>query len=64
MWGGGPEAALQALNKAEALFKTDHPDKAMPDWGRAETYGWIGVVHQKLGHVEESRLIVLPARGR
>lgn len=55
MWGGGPETALGHLIKAEALFRTDHPDKAMPDWGRAETYAWLGVVHQKLGHTEESR---------
>jgi tetratricopeptide (TPR) repeat protein len=55
MWGGGPETALQHLTKAEALFKTDHPGKAMPDWGRAEVYAWLGVMHQKLGHTDESR---------
>ena len=55
MWGGGPDAALTLLTKAEELFKSDHPGKGMPDWGRAETYAWLGVVHQKLGHVEESR---------
>jgi len=55
MWGGGPEAALAHLITAEALFKNDHPGKGMPDWGRAETYAWIGVMQQKLGHVDESR---------
>jgi tetratricopeptide (TPR) repeat protein len=55
-WGGGPEIALEHLTKAETLFKTDRPGKAMPDWGRAETYAWLGIVHQKLGHKEESKL--------
>lgn len=54
-WGGGPETALERLTKAETLFQTDRPAKAMPDWGRAETYAWLGIVHQKLGHKEESR---------
>jgi tetratricopeptide (TPR) repeat protein len=54
-WGGGPEAALEQLNRAEAYFKSDRPGKGMPDWGRAETYAWLGIVHQKLGHKEESR---------
>jgi len=55
-WGGGSETALGQLTKAETLFKSDHPAKAMPDWGRAETYAWLGITHQKLGHKEESRL--------
>jgi tetratricopeptide (TPR) repeat protein len=55
MWGGGPETSLEHLARAETLFKNDHPGKAMPDWGRAETCAWLGVVHQKLGHTEESR---------
>ncbi len=54
-WGGGAGAALEHLIKAESLFKTDHPAKGMPDWGRAEVYAWLGIVHQKLGHADESR---------
>ena len=54
-WGGGPETALGHLTKAEILFKSDHPGKALPDWGHAETYAWLGIAHQKLGHKEESR---------
>lgn len=54
-WGGGPETALGHLTKAETLFKSDHPGKALPDWGHAETYAWLGIAHQKLGHKEESR---------
>ncbi len=54
-WGGGAGAALEHLTKAESLFKTDHPAKGMPDWGRAEVYAWLGIVHQKLGHADESR---------
>lgn len=55
MWGGGPDAALTLLTRAAELFKNDHPGKGMPDWGRAETQAWLGVVHQKLGHGEDSR---------
>jgi hypothetical protein len=47
--------AISQLNKAEALFKTDRPGKAMPDWGHAETYAWLGIAHQRLGHKDESR---------
>jgi len=54
-WGGGAETALGQLTRAEALFKTDRPAKGMPDWGRAEAYAWLGIVHQKLGHKDQSR---------
>lgn len=27
----------------------------MPTWGRAETYAWLGIVHQKLDHKGASR---------
>lgn len=54
-WGGGPETALGHLTRAETLFQTDRPAKAMPDWGRAETSAWLGIAHQKLGHTEASR---------
>lgn len=55
MWGGGAQASLEQLKKAEALYAGDRPGKAMPDWGRAETHAWLGIVHQRLGHAEESR---------
>ena len=54
-FGGGAAAALEHLTKAESLFNSDHPAKGMPDWGRAEVYAWLGIVHQKLGHADESR---------
>lgn len=55
MWGGGPEAALGHLQKAEELFASDHPASGMPAWGRAEVEAWIGIVQQKLGHADLSR---------
>ena len=55
MWGGGAENALGQLSKAETYFKSDHPARGMPAWGRAEVYAWIGIVHQKLGHIDASR---------
>lgn len=54
-WGGGPEAALEQLTRGETLFKSDRPAKGLPDWGHAELHAWLGLVHQKLGHKDESR---------
>ena len=46
-YGGGIENAETQLNRAVALFATDHPVSPAPSWGQAEAYAWLGQVEQR-----------------
>jgi tetratricopeptide (TPR) repeat protein len=46
-YGGSLSNAETQLNRAVALFATDHPAPAQPSWGKAEAYAWLGQVLQK-----------------
>jgi tetratricopeptide (TPR) repeat protein len=46
-FGGDPEKALQALEKAEKCFPNyQSPNAAYPDWGYVETYAWLAQVRR------------------
>lgn len=49
-YGGGPEAALPDLLKAEALFLKEKPSKPPePGWGKEEVYVYLGLAHKQKG---------------
>ena len=48
-------AAGGRLEEAARLFRKDKSDGATdPDWGRAETQAWIGLIHLDQGNVEDA----------
>ncbi len=54
-FGGGVASAKLYLNKAAELFKTDAPEAIMPDWGRSDTYAWLGQIEFEAGKKEEAK---------
>ncbi|MEM7410045.1 MAG: hypothetical protein AAF430_07425 [Myxococcota bacterium] len=52
--GGGTDAALAELERAELLFKTEPPD-AWPGWGRVDVAAWLGQALVAAGRPEEAR---------
>ena len=53
--GGGTDAALAELERAELLFKTERPD-AWPGWGRVDVAAWLGQALVAAGRPEEARV--------
>ena len=45
-WGGGEEAAKEALHKAAELFAQDDQD-TLPKWGHTDVYTWLGIIAKK-----------------
>jgi tetratricopeptide (TPR) repeat protein len=48
-YGGGLDAAEEQLQHAIELFAKDAPKAGEPNWGKAETYVWLGQVYAKKG---------------
>ncbi len=48
VYGGGMELAKENFNKALELFaRYKLPDPTYPNWGLADTYGWLGQIAEK-----------------
>jgi tetratricopeptide (TPR) repeat protein len=54
-YGGGPVKARALLNHAIELFPADHPRSPAPAWGKAETYGWLGVLDVRERNFDAAR---------
>ncbi|MBN2415554.1 hypothetical protein JXO52_06915 [bacterium] len=55
MFGGGKEKALQHLHSAVTCFQTYTPESNLePDWGLADTYVYLGLIHMELHNVTEA----------
>jgi len=54
-FGGGPENALQELERAQQLFQAEEKDRPWPNWGRVDALAWLGLVLAQSGRVEEAR---------
>jgi tetratricopeptide (TPR) repeat protein len=49
-YGGGPDAAIETLNKSAELFeKEDIKDSMKPSWGKDEAYTFLGMAHNQKG---------------
>ncbi len=48
-WGGSKTEAKKLFFKAAELFKNDHPESIMPDWGDSDVYAWLGQAELSLG---------------
>lgn len=55
VWGGGHDAALAHFQAAIELFADDEPGHALPAWGLAEAYAWLGQTYVALGKADEAR---------
>jgi tetratricopeptide (TPR) repeat protein len=53
--GAEPNAAEDALKRAEALFAAGAPGTTWPNWGRAQTQAWLGQVLAQKGDVAGAR---------
>lgn len=61
MFGGGPDTALEHLDRAVELFAVDTPVPGHPRWGAAEVYAWIGQAHLAEDRPEAARAAFLEA---
>jgi len=49
-YGGGPDTAIQTLNKSVELFeKEDIKDFMKPSWGKDEAYTFLGMAYNQIG---------------
>ena len=56
MFGGSFEDALKNFNRAAKLFENDENENTTnPDWGYAETLGWIGRTQEELKNKDAAR---------
>ena len=55
LFGGGLDKAEAYLTKAIALFPNDKPAPAMPAWGHAEAYIWLGQLHKRRDRIDDAR---------
>jgi tetratricopeptide (TPR) repeat protein len=53
--GAEPNAAEEALKRAEALFAAGAAGTTWPNWGRAQTQAWLGQVLAQKGDVAGAR---------
>lgn len=53
--GAEPNAAEEALKRADALFTAGAPGTTWPTWGRAQTQAWLGQVLAQKGDVAGAR---------
>lgn len=54
-FGGGPEASLRELRRAEALFAREPAGKPWPNWGRPDVLAWLGRALAEKGDREAAR---------
>ena len=55
MFGGGADKAEAELTEAQKLFEQEPPDRAWPNWGRAEVLAWLGQTMVKKKDFERAR---------
>lgn len=56
LFGGDQKRALQGFHMALTAFESRrNGDAAAPDWGRAETYQWLGLAESRAGDTEDAR---------
>lgn len=53
MFGGSKDAALKAFEQAVELYQND--EYSNYHWGEAETYTWLGLVHQQQGDTTKAK---------
>jgi cytochrome c553 len=53
--GAGPNAAEEALKRADALFAGGAGSAGWPNWGRAQTQAWLGQVLARKGDLAGAR---------
>ena len=56
-FGGGLERAEEELRRARDLFRKEPADHPWPNWGRIDTFAWLGQVLAKTGRVDEARAL-------
>lgn len=61
LFGGNPEKAERALQRALLLFKSDRSTSPAPWWGYAEAYGWLGQAYARQGRSADARAAYLHA---
>lgn len=54
-FGGGPEASLRELRRAETLFAREPAEKPWPNWGRPDVLAWLGRALAEKGDREAAR---------
>ncbi|HSN88801.1 MAG TPA: tetratricopeptide repeat protein [Thermoanaerobaculia bacterium] len=54
-FGGGPEASLRELRRAETLFAQEPAGKPWPNWGRPDVLAWLGRALAQKGDREAAR---------
>ncbi len=56
MFGGGADKALDIINQSIAIFKTTTDTVSiLPDWGKAEAYGYQGMIFMQQEKYPEAR---------
>jgi tetratricopeptide (TPR) repeat protein len=55
LFGGGVDKAEEYLTKSLSLFPGDTPALAMPAWGHAEAYIWLGQVYKRRDRIDDAR---------
>jgi tetratricopeptide (TPR) repeat protein len=55
-FGGNPQEALEAFQRADSLFAHVHiVDSCAPDWGQVENLAWLGQVYVKRKQYNDAR---------
>lgn len=57
LFGGGPEAALEHLERAHAQYSAQSSSAAWPSWGFTDASAWLGQALVAVGRTPEARVI-------
>jgi cytochrome c-type biogenesis protein CcmH/NrfG len=54
-FGGGVDRARSELERATELFEAAPRDSPWPNWGAADAWAWLGLVHAKDNDIDSAR---------